>query len=83
MIGWLILFQPAGYCQEYPVDNYTFTIIGHSHDSEMSLTTLSNSIITNDLMEDTIYKFRIEALNSIGSDSTNETTVCKFFFTLW
>lgn len=72
------LFQPASYCQEYPVDNYTFIIIGQSHDSEMSDTAFNNSIIVNDLVEDSIYKFRIEALNSIGSKSSNEKTVCKF-----
>ena len=72
--------QPACYCADYPVTNYSLEVIQVGEGSSgMIFISTENSIKANDLLKDTIYVYRISAINSVGTVSTNlSQEICKF-----
>jgi hypothetical protein len=74
--------QPASYCADYPVTNYSLEVtevrVGEDS-SGMIFTSLENFIRAENLSEDAIYVFRLSASNSAGTVSTNlSQEICKF-----
>ena len=74
--------QPASYCDDYPVTNYSLEVtevrVGEDT-SGIIFTSLENSIKAENLSDDAIYVFRLSAINSVGTVSTNlSQEICKF-----
>ena len=72
--------QPANFCTEYPVTNYSLEVTEVGVDtSGMQFTSLENFIKAENLSEDTIYVFKLSAINSVGIVSANlSPEICKF-----
>ena len=73
--------QPANYCEDYPVTNYTMEVggvvtISESLD-EVQFMSVENSITADNLSENAVYFYRIHASNSVGTVSTNSTDICE------
>ena len=66
--------QPASYCDDYPVTNYSLEVtevrVGEDP-SGMIFTSMENPIKAENLSDDAIYVFRLSATNSVGTVSTN------------
>ena len=77
--------QPACYCADYPVTNYSLEVIQVGEGSSgMIFISTENSIKADDLLKDTIYVYRISAINSVGTVSTNlSQEICKFDYDTW
>ena len=77
--------QPASYCADYPVTNYSLEVIQVGEDSSgMIFISTENSIKADNLSEDAIYIYRISAINSVGTVSTNlSQEICKFDCDTW
>ena len=74
--------QPASYCDEYPVTNYSLEVtevrVGEDT-SGMIFTSMENPIKAENLSNDAIYVFRLSARNLVGTVSTNlSQEICKF-----
>ena len=70
--------QPADYCQDYPVTNYTLEIEMAS--TRMYIMSEGNFIVATNLSENEVYTYRLGAANSVGTVwSTNSTHICKLF----
>ena len=72
--------QPASFCADYPVTNYSLEVTEVGEDSSgMQFTFLENFIKAENLSEDAIYVFKLSATNSVGTVSTNlSQEICKF-----
>ena len=67
----------------YPVTNYSLEVKELSPGSDVkSFESLTNLIITTDLVEDAIYMLQITVWNSVGSVSSDNKLVCKFLLPL-
>ena len=75
-----LLIQPASFCVDYPITNYSLEVTEVGVDtSGMQFTSLENFIKAENLSEDTIYVFKLSATNSVGTVSTNlSQEICKF-----
>jgi hypothetical protein len=73
--------QPAGYCEQYPVLNYSLEILSSSSsDSPVLIATQDqpwNIDIRGNLSENTAYSFRILVSNSVGVVASSTTHFCK------
>ena len=70
--------QPVEHCEVYPVLKYILEVRGPSTMLNIESFELEKpSISVDDLPEDAILAFTISVLNSFGSISSNETTICK------
>ena len=66
----------------YPVTNYTMEIKQVSSGSDVqSFASVTNCIIVDGLLENVIYMFRITAVNSASSASSDAIKVCKLTIT--
>lgn len=74
------LLQPAKYCEEYPVDNYSLVVegVGPAGSPQVELFTTENQLIADYLSEDAVYIFKVHAQNSVGKVSTKGIEICKF-----
>lgn len=76
------LLQPAMYCEEYPVDNYSLVVEGvwpvGLPQATSELFSTENRLIADFLSEDTVYNFKVHAQNSVGKVSTKGVEICKF-----
>ena len=74
--------QPASYCADYPVTNYSLEVTEVRVEEDTSgiiFTSMDNPIKTENLSDDAIYVFRLSATNSVGTVSTNlSQEICKF-----
>ena len=75
--------QPANYCEQYPVVNYTLEV--ESLESPAQPQTLQfpaewteSPLTVDNLEEDVIYSFRVIAHNSVGNVSSKAIEVCEF-----
>ena len=78
------LLQPAKYCEDFPVDNYTLEVVGVASGGSPQVEWLSsqsteNGLIADNLAEDSLYIFKVHAQNSVGRVSTKGIEICKFF----
>ena len=74
--------QPAKYCVDYPVANYTIVVEGlvsaeWPETVNFTSTSAGNTLEAFDLLPDSIYTFKIVAKNSMGAVSTKGVEICK------
>ena len=72
--------QPANYCKDYPVTNYTMEVRGvlvSETSGDVQFVSAENSITADNLSENAVYFYRIYASNSVGTVSTNNTDICE------
>lgn len=70
--------QPAFFCEQYPVLNYTLEVIDHYFNIlKLSVTPLVENFIHN-LSESDAYSFKVLAANRVGVASTNSKQLCEF-----
>ena len=77
----LSLLQPATFCEDYPVTNYTLELTGvQVASSEMKFTSMDNVIVATNLSENAVYIYQLSVTNSVGTVSANITQqICKLF----
>lgn len=76
----LILFQPAKFCGMFPVVNYILMISGLIQEDVRMLESNHTSIVANDLQENSLYAYKIVAVNTFGSVSSKDRMLCKCSF---
>ena len=75
----LMYTQPANYCMQYPVLNYTLEVEAPSSEILSVSTADVLSITIDNLTEDLYYSFKVVVANSVGTVSTNDTGFCELF----
>ena len=77
--------QPATYCEDYPVTNYTLECVSDS--MKIQFTSEETVVVATNLSENALYQCTLYALNSVGNVSTGYTKdICKLkreYGTLW
>lgn len=75
----LLQIQPASFCADYPVTNYSLEVTQVGVGTSGMLSTSVENFIEAILSEDAIYVFILSATNSVGTVSTNlSQEICKF-----
>ena len=72
--------QPAKYCGDYPVANYTLVVessLGWPETVNSTSVSSGNTLEGHDMFQDTIYLFKIVVHNSVGTVSTQGVQICK------
>ena len=72
--------QPANYCEEYPVVNYTLVVNGSFNDEvvrSISTGRADNITLNGNLSENADYSFKILVANTVGVVSTIDRHFCK------
>ena len=74
--------QPASYCEEYPVINYTLVVNGSFNDEvvrSISAVHADNITLNGNLSENAYYSFKISVANTVGIFSTTDRQFCKSY----
>ena len=68
--------QPAKYCGDYPVANYTLVVESLGPVNSTSIST-GNTLEGHGMFQDAIYLFKIVVHNAVGTVSTKGVQICK------
>lgn len=77
-------------CEDYSIENYTFIISGSHFDSDRQhlytvpqLPTMDIVKISQNLLENNVFKFKVLASNQFATTETSETTICEFILAVY
>ena len=69
--------QSAGYCESYPVTNYTLEFTEGPVPDSLMITSTQNTVTAQNLLDNEVYKVKVVVTNSMGNVSTSQEIICK------